>query len=564
MRDHQYRFARRLRRLDGRQYRRFLKALWTKRGWDVDDTPTSRSESLDPLRVRDPRGGQQRRILPVRIDTAGEPGTGWPEVNSETDLLVVTGKIDGHSSEAEGLEAQTPPDRPLPEVKLAALPAGVDIDQLRGVTALWQQFRFGIGSSAREELASEFFGCSAAEFTDQAKAHPGAASGEAATDETGDPPQRPGMHAASDSPSTAEELHRSSPGGDPQGSETGNKDLPGSENPEGREEGKIWTRIPVWSRRPTTGAVVLIAALLITASIVTGMGLPVPGGQTGLTGNPDESSERSNPLGEKVTLGRHTTPAGNWAAAKAPGGSPPPGISQNGSIDERKVARSTTTVLNNRSYTLEIVYRERTNGTPQVRWEETIRVGGTSRYLSTVRLLGSPKGTPTVVDPSSSYSDGTRRYERDQRGRVSVKNVSDGRARFSERFGRYIRWYLSVRESTIRERVSERGETYFWLELRGDPWPGVENLTGSALVDDRGLVHEIRRTYTLPGRSNVAVTVTVRLRNVGETRVRPPDWLDTNEQNTTSPTDSGNRTSNGKAIPPHTGTTTPSDDRSDR
>jgi hypothetical protein len=51
--------------------------------------------------------------------------------------------------------------------------------------------------------------------------------------------------------------------------------------------------------------------------------------------------------------------------------------------------------------------------------------------------------------------------------------------------------------------------------LEGDPFPGVVNTTGSALVDRNGVVREVHRVYEVPDRRGVTVAVTLRIEATG-------------------------------------------------
>ena len=91
-------------------------------------------------------------------------------------------------------------------------------------------------------------------------------------------------------------------------------------------------------------------------------------------------------------------------------------------------------------------------------------------------------------------------------------------------------------ESVINEYASEGwrlsetferdGTTYVWIDLRRRP-PGGTDAIDSVLVDEHGLVHEIRHEYAYlpPEASTVRTVVTVRTEPANVT-ASPPPWLD--------------------------------------
>jgi hypothetical protein len=125
--------------------------------------------------------------------------------------------------------------------------------------------------------------------------------------------------------------------------------------------------------------------------------------------------------------------------------------------------------------------------------------------------------------------------ERYANGSVSVARPFEGGSRVSRpepvdpfrlRSVRYVDWFTSVRDAAVVDTFERDGRSYVWLSLANDTYPGVRNSTGSALVDERGLVHSLRRSYAVPNRPDVRVIVTVEVVNVGETEAPPPDWYD--------------------------------------
>ena len=96
---------------------------------------------------------------------------------------------------------------------------------------------------------------------------------------------------------------------------------------------------------------------------------------------------------------------------------------------------------------------------------------------------------------------------------------------YADLLDQYLRWYLSVSRSTVAAETTVDGEPAVWLLLDGDPYPGVVNTTGSALIDRRGVAREVHRSYDDPDRPGVSVSVTLRVEDVGDTDVPSPWWI---------------------------------------
>ncbi|MFC4358524.1 hypothetical protein ACFO0N_11290 [Halobium salinum] len=206
----------------------------------------------------------------------------------------------------------------------------------------------------------------------------------------------------------------------------------------------------------------------------------------------------------------------------------PPGVTPN-AVDARALAAAHGRVLGNTSYTLVLTHREFRDGRPTAVRREVARVEGSERYVSSVTGAGEPTATVQVVADEEVFANGSVRVERGVDG--EPRDARSGQSDFAEpddpfrsRAENYVDWFTSVREAGVVETVERDGRTLYWLSLADDPWLGVENSTGSALVDERGLVHSLRRSYDVPGRPGVSVTVTVEVVNVGETTAPAPAW----------------------------------------
>jgi hypothetical protein len=216
----------------------------------------------------------------------------------------------------------------------------------------------------------------------------------------------------------------------------------------------------------------------------------------------------------------------------------PPGVAPGGVTDEVDLARAHARALEGRSYRVTLVHRETVDGRPAAVRRETVRVANATRYVSTVEGFGDLRREPLVVRDAAAYVNGSLRAERG----TGVDGSSFGAA-FSagvggdpaDRVATYVRWFLSVEESRVVDAVERDGRRLYWLVLDGDSYPGVENTTGTALVDGTGLVHEVRRSYDYPSEDGVGATVTVRYDRLDATTVEPPAWYDGDVERSSEP-----------------------------
>ena len=267
--------------------------------------------------------------------------------------------------------------------------------------------------------------------------------------------------------------------------------------------------------RVAFGGVALVGVLLVAAAFGVA---PLPPGLDagGDAPPPARDFQPGGPPTETLTATQTATPAD---AARLP-----PGVSPDGEISEAVVADTTVAALTNRSYRLVVTYRERVDGDPTARLREVARVAGPTRYASRVSVLGAPVGSPSAVDRTAVYAAGGRVVEQSTVSGAVERGTPDGRDPFLDRLERYVGWYLGVDRSRVVDTTRENGERRLFFRLEGDPWPGVENTTGSAVLTGAGVLREVHRSYTLPDRPNVRATVTVRVEAVGETTVRRPGW----------------------------------------
>jgi hypothetical protein len=263
-------------------------------------------------------------------------------------------------------------------------------------------------------------------------------------------------------------------------------------------------------------AVAAVLALVLAAGLAGALVVGVPGTDGDGTSSTPEGMP-SEPLapaeaGTDGTLERATLVDGTLENGLEPVSSGPrpetlpPGVNASGGIDEVTLADRTVARLSNRSYRLALVVRESVDGRPNALSRETVRVENTTAHtVSTVRV-GRFVTAPPRLTPDESYANVRVRDG-------SSDTVADGP--YARATDRYLRWYLSVSRSTIADATTEDGTV--WLVLDGDPFPGVVNTTGSALVDRNGVVREVHRVYEVPGKRGVTVAVTLRIETTGNT-----------------------------------------------
>lgn len=278
-----------------------------------------------------------------------------------------------------------------------------------------------------------------------------------------------------------------------------------------------WRRVIPAVSVDGVAAVLVVAVALVAVAVVGGGGV---GGSGGAGGDAPATGSGT------PTLTAAPTPTDGPAVTR----DRPPGVSPDGAIDEAALVAAHYDALAGRSYRVTLTYREfvadegnrsGATGAPTAVRRETVQVAD-GRYAARVTERGEFRSTPTSLVASDSYAtatavvvrtdDGVARYDRRQQWALL-----NGQARLLGRF-------LSVESSAVTGTTTVAGESVVWLATDGDPWPGVANATGTALVGRDGLVHEVRRRYDDPDDPRRSVVVTLRVEAVGATTVEPPAW----------------------------------------
>ena len=293
----------------------------------------------------------------------------------------------------------------------------------------------------------------------------------------------------------------------------------------------IAVRVPESSAPLVVG---LFGIVLIVAGVFGGSAIYAD--DAAVFGAPDSTGSDASDVVETADPPTTRTPLGTESASFE--STPfPPGLGPGGVVDEAILADNHAAAVTGRSYRLTITHREYVDGRPNAYRRETVFVASPTEYRSELDGAGELRRPVLVVSGVEAFADGGTRYERrvvddefEPTATVDatpVRGIRSDEGRYADRVERYVEWYLSVSESAIIDSFERGGASYYWVRLGSDPYPGVANSTGSAVVDEDGVVHEIRRRYDHPNEGNVSAVVTIRYTDFGTTTVQPPAWHDT-------------------------------------
>jgi hypothetical protein len=265
-----------------------------------------------------------------------------------------------------------------------------------------------------------------------------------------------------------------------------------------------------------------LAATLAVAVVLAALAAGVPGGLlAGLGAGPGTSGAEVQPAGPGPNgsweLVGGSTPDGGAATADE---GLPPGVDASGDVDEERLVAATAAHLRNRSYRVTVTYREFRGGIETAVFSQTARVGNGSRIRVTTARFGTFEDAPPRLVYGDEGVDRRAIVDRDVGG--TRERSRAGRDPVLERLSTYLGYYLSVEASRVADRRAVDGTRSVRVVTDGDPWPGVENATGSAVVTEDGLVRMVRRAYGDPN-SAVGVVVTIRVSDVGRTNVTADD-----------------------------------------
>lgn len=221
-----------------------------------------------------------------------------------------------------------------------------------------------------------------------------------------------------------------------------------------------------------------------------------------------------------------------------------PGMTERGVTDPSALAAAHAEALDGTSVTFRANYTERgPNGTVRSRTVTTVQFGAGDRYRY-VRIDGDPRGDVQRVE---RWSNGERVLERRVDGNDTVQRVlrdADGRPLapaaalpVEPAARRGIGQVFRAMPTTIAGQEVRNGTTYYRVVSTGLATPNPSALRDAsltALVDERGIVHRYRLTYTTDRGGDagpVHVVATVRFTAIGTTTVECPTWAGRVEKN---------------------------------
>jgi hypothetical protein len=519
---------------------RFSVALWRGRGWTVehggadgDETDPEREAETEwaTLVAESPTGRQNRRLfVPTatseRLYSADDPAP--PPLGDEDRLVWPVAPAEADDSTSES----------LPEV---------EPNRVIDAAGLAERYRYALDSATQAQIAADVFDTDAETLLDR-------------PERTVESPDDTPLAADARTPEQSVEARETEvrPAGEVSGEVEADVATASTESAVGGggESGGDSSRNPDVSvagdrggrdrRRQSRVALAgtLTFALLLVGAAAVGVG-PLAPALADAVGEDDDFGERTVWVwqfasreggGTTGDTALDTGPDRVSTAVPSVRGEQsvlPPGVASDGTLEPSVLAGETERVLSNTSYRFVLTYRERVEGNTTARWREVATVENGTHFASEVSLLGTPVESPGYIDRTPQYADGTQYAEDGETTTVENRRVSTEDP-FLPRILQYIDWFLTVSESRLLGVEERGGVNTTLIGLRDDPWPGVENTTGFAVVSERGVVRAIHRSYNPPGRPGVTVTVTVRVTDVGETTVDRPRWLSERTENQTT------------------------------
>jgi hypothetical protein len=293
----------------------------------------------------------------------------------------------------------------------------------------------------------------------------------------------------------------------------------------------------VTARAPEHSASLVVGLLGLTLLVASVFGGPMLyGGANPVFGAPDSvgADPADATMPDPTPENASDAEGGSFESASFP-----PGLGPDGVTDYDALADAHAHAVTGQSYRLTITHREYIDGKPTAYRRETVFVAEPTVYRTELDGAGNLERGPLVVARVEAFADGEARYEHrvvadefDRSYTVDAVDsdlapgVQNGEGRYADRVEQYVGWFLSVSESDVVDSFERDGTRYYWVRLGTDTYAGIENSTGSALVDENGVVHEVRRQYDYPGNDGVSAVVSIRYTDFGTTTVSPPAWYE--------------------------------------
>jgi hypothetical protein len=205
----------------------------------------------------------------------------------------------------------------------------------------------------------------------------------------------------------------------------------------------------------------------------------------------------------------------------------PPGVTAVGIANASALIDAHVAALDGQPYRLTVHHREFVDGAPTGFVAERTVVENDTHYRTDLRWVGTVRQDPRAVGNTSAFADGQVRYVRlaGEAG-ATVETELRPEDRIAARSERYIRGVLSGSDTRVVGAFERDGTTRVWIAVSRDAEAGSET-TGSLLVDERGLVHELHHEYVYRPSDGPPVRVVVTMRLApGNVSASPPPWLD--------------------------------------
>jgi hypothetical protein len=456
--------------LDATTLTAFVAAVYAARGWTVE----REGDAADLLAT--PPGADRPRRLTVSCD----------------DAVAVTV---GHEDEVTTLDAD-------------------DIGRMA-----W----YALDSTARERLFRDFFGAGPGDFDAPSTADVSSDTGDApSTADVSNDADEELSRAAGDPSENRQRDPSSDRGRDPRGSGEANGDGGGDED-------------GVPARRAFVAGLAIVLVVAVVAA--TGPALTSSDGSE-VNGADDTNSTPSDYSAAEAATRRLDTgwnataddeePArpGVIAVSSAPDPRPP-GVTAVGIANASALIDGHEAALDGRSYRLTVHHREFVDGAPTGFVEERTVVENATHYRTDLRWVGTVRQDPRAVGNTSAFADGQVRYVRlaGEAG-ATVETELRPEDRVAARSERYLRGVLRGSDTRVVGAFERDGTTRVWIAVSRDAGAGAET-TGSLLVDERGLVHELHHEYVYRPSDGPPVRVVVTMRLApGNVSASPPPWLD--------------------------------------
>jgi hypothetical protein len=468
--------------LDGSELTAFVAAVYDARGWETDRT--------DGVVLATPPGANEpRRIV---VDGAGPADR------------VVDVSDDGESTR-DGATVVDAHD-------------------------LWEQLRYALDADEAAALCRRFFDRDLAAIDGPGDASGGTAGAEASDDSAAREARDDRAHGVGRASTTTRQDGRR--GAPPAGGET----TATRESDDGgdRPGGRGWS--PDSLRWLVAGLALLIVGGAVVGGAVVAGGWSL-GGDAGTTGPAADATATPDGTRSPSATATEASPAtssGAPAAGEASGF--PPGVDEDGIADVERLATAHRTALSGRSYQIRISRREYEGDVLRGVVHEHVVVASPDRYRSRVWRLGALEHRSFLIASGSSYANGSRRYVRtvsndrtrnaSERTVILVSRTADS-DRFADRTSRAVQWYLDAEESSIVGTTERNGTRLFRVRFEGDAWPPATNVSGEALIDERGVVRVLQREHVPDADRDDRVDTTVWI-EPGPVTVTRPEWLPEN------------------------------------